>query len=324
MKAGLLFIGVAVLLFVANYLLGKRGPRKESPAVTKKTVATEPKKNIFGHYAPPPLPEFAAVKIKPPVADFHVRDDEARVYFQVPAPGEADPILNELMIEEAVEVVREKSHALPMSQVRQVAAFGTSANGPILFGRTNLVTPGQLPPRSEAPSILNLTAIAADPLATDFGAEVEPPPGIEVHAKPDTLAPLDTELRLPKAVTVGLRAQGIDPATMTAGQLLVGMIRLVGYAVEPGPVSGTYLATRGGETTFIREDPYRPGGYPEVDSKTLDSFAFEYVASQAARGIFVSEKYGPFEIYDRERRDPRIRFITRERLQNLVDGLSLG
>jgi hypothetical protein len=40
--------------------------------------------------------------------------------------------------------------------------------------------------------------------------------------------------------------------------------------------------------------------------------------------MYVSEKYGPFEIYDMERREPRIRFITRERLQKFVEAVSLG
>ena len=37
----------------------------------------------------------------------------------------------------------------------------------------------------------------------------------------------------------------------------------------------------------------------------------------------VSDKFSPFEVYERERREPRIRFVTRERLQKFVDALSL-
>ena len=39
--------------------------------------------------------------------------------------------------------------------------------------------------------------------------------------------------------------------------------------------------------------------------------------------MLVTEKYGPFMVYDKERREPRVRFITRERLQTFVDGFSL-
>lgn len=322
MKAGIIFIGVAILLFVINHFVGKSRPKPGRP--NRQADDTGPKKNIFGHYAPPPLPDVAAVKIRPPMVDFHVVGEEARVFFSVVAPPEPDDVLVELMVDEAVEVVREKSHALPMSHVTQVTAYGVGEGGPVVLGGTRLSTPGQLPPRSDVHAILNLSAIAADPLANDFGAETAPPPGIEIHPKPDTLVPLDQELRLPRAVLTGLRAQGIDPSTMTGGEFLVGMIRLVGYQVDPGPAPGTFLASRGGETTFIREDPYRAGDHPEVDSKMLDAFSFEFAASQAAKGIFVSEKYGPFEIHDRERRNPRLRFLTRERLQHLVDGLAIG
>ena len=44
----------------------------------------------------------------------------------------------------------------------------------------------------------------------------------------------------------------------------------------------------------------------------------------ADKELLITEKFSPFEIYDRERREPRMRFITRERLQDFVDALVLG
>ncbi len=46
--------------------------------------------------------------------------------------------------------------------------------------------------------------------------------------------------------------------------------------------------------------------------------------SGADRGLMVSDKFGPFEVYERERREPRVRFVTRERLQGFVDALTVG
>ena len=40
--------------------------------------------------------------------------------------------------------------------------------------------------------------------------------------------------------------------------------------------------------------------------------------------LFVSDKYGAFAMHDVERRDPRMRFVVRERLQRTIDYLALG
>jgi hypothetical protein len=306
-------IVIALILFVVGFLTRKKRPVPEAAAKPSRMRRT-----------PPPAPMVPVTHIRPPVSDFHVHGDEARVFFAVTAPPEPDDVLNELLVGEAVEIVREKAHSLPISQVNHVVAFGNSAEGATEMGRTTLDTPGQLPVRSEVPSILNLAGIALDPLADDFGAEPPVVPETVVRIKEDRLGPLIDELRLPKAVDIGLRAQGIDPATMTAGQLLLGMLALVGYESEPGPVANTHIVTRDKTRFFVRQDDYRPDDHPEVALEALDRFAFEFQASQADRGLYVSEKYGPFAVYDRERRDPRVRYLTRERLQNLIDGLAIG
>jgi hypothetical protein len=256
------------------------------------------------------------------VAEFHVAGEEARVTFDVPVPDEGDPVLEELLTHEAVEVVREKRHTLPIDQVTEVVAL--AGRPPREVGRVELEEPGRLPPRPEMPPLLNLTHIAADPLEAE--REEGPPqvPGTVTPVREDTLGPAGAELRLPKAVETGLRAQGIDPRTMGAGELVTGLLPLVGYVVTPGPAENTYYAEKGGQRTYIRVDPYRPGDHPEVDSETIQRFMIEFQTAGAQRGLLVSDKYGPFELYQRERRDPRVRFVTRERLQGLVDALALG
>ena len=49
----------------------------------------------------------------------------------------------------------------------------------------------------------------------------------------------------------------------------------------------------------------------------------EFVNSGADRGLLISDKFSPFGVYEREKREPRIRFVTRERLQKFIDALSL-
>ncbi len=314
MELGIPLILVAVVLFAVGWATRKKKPQPEG----------KPQKPSRLRGVPPAPPEIEVAHPRPPVAEFHVVDDEARVIFSVAAPPEPDDVLSELLVGEAIEVTREKQHSLPMSQVNHVVAFGTSSEGPVEMGRATLETPGQLPVRSMVPSILNLSSIAADPLAGRFDEEPPTPPETVMRVREDILPPLSNELRIPKAIDTGLRAQGVDPATMTAGQLVTGMLSLVGYRIEPGPVPGTHFASKGGSRTFIRQDDYQPGGHPEVDSEAINRFAFEFQASQAERGLYVSEKFGPFEIYNRERRDPRVRFVTRERLQNLIDALAMG
>lgn len=260
---------------------------------------------------------------RPRVNDLHVRDTEARVWFDVPVPDGGDEVLSELLVHEAVEVVREKQASLPMAQVTDVVALAGKGDAATEMGRTTLETPGELPPRPSAPPMLNFSHIASDPLDAEIAGEGSVPETV-APVRGDTLAPIDQELRLPKAIDTGLRAQGIDPATMTAGDLVTGMLRLVGYDVQEGVNENTFLAHKGGQTTFIRVDPYQPDDPPEVSSETIRGFMIEFESSRSDRGLLVSEKYGPFEVYEKERREPRVRFVTRERLQKMVDAMALG
>jgi hypothetical protein len=310
------FIIVAGVLFGVSMLMSRR--RK---ALEKELGIVRPGRKARPQ-PPAPPPTFEAVFLRPAVAGFHVEGETARVRFDVPLPAEPDDILAELLTDEAIEVVREKRHSLPLSGLREVIAL--AGRGEVKeVGRATLETPGVLPPRSEVLSILNLSAIAKDPLERHFEDGHGQVPETTTSVPKDDLVPLSQELRLPKAVATGLRAQGIDPDTMSAGDLVTGLLRLFGYAVSSTGAGG-YFAERGGEKTYIVEDRYRSGDHPELDEHALRRFVIEFSTSGAQRGMLVSEKYGPFEIYDMERRNPKVRFITRERLQRFVDGLSLA
>ncbi len=49
----------------------------------------------------------------------------------------------------------------------------------------------------------------------------------------------------------------------------------------------------------------------------------DFVSAGADQGLLVTDKFAPFGIYDRERRDARMRFVTRERLQKFINALAL-
>jgi hypothetical protein len=310
---GVALIIIAVVLFGVGLLLRRGRPEQAESAepVTRRRGA-------------PAEPELDVVHPRPKVAEMHVVGEEARVTFDVPVPDEHDEVLSELLLHEAVEVVREKQHTLPMSDVHAVVAFAGRGDSVREIGRRALDTPGELPPVTTAPSMLNLSTIAADPLDHQFEDHVDHVPQSSAPAREDRLPTIGAELSIPKAVDTGLRAQGIDPASMSASELVTGMLALVGYHVAPGVADGTYMATKGGTKTFIREDLYTAGDHPEVDDEAIRRFVAEFQTAGADRGLFVSEKYAPFGVYERERRDPRVRFVTRERLQKMVDSLALS
>ena len=86
-------------------------------------------------------------RLRPPYREFHVRGEDALVYFDAPVPvGGADDVLQDLLVKEAVEVVREKrSHDLPIDDVTTVRAFGRRDHQDVEVGSVSLETPGQLP-----------------------------------------------------------------------------------------------------------------------------------------------------------------------------------
>lgn len=312
MEIGIPLIIVALVLFVVGMLLR----RQRAQRAEFLSQADDTKK---GDEADVDL-----TRPRPKVAELHVLDNEAQVTFNVPVPDEPDDVLTELLVNEAIEVVREKRHSLPMGGVTAVVALAGRPGSVREVGRAKLDTPGELPPRTEVPPLLNLSHIAADPLEADLAQDGADVPGTVTPVREDTLRPLIEEIRIPRAVETGLRTQGVDPSSMSAGELVTGMLSLVGYQVTPGIAELTYFAQKGGQRTFIREDPYQAGDHPEVDSDTIRRFMIEFGASGADRGLFVSEKYGPFEVYEKERREPRVKFVTRERLQKLIDALALG
>ena len=69
---------------------------------------------------------------------------------------------------------------------------------------------------------------------------------------------------------------------------------------------------------------HAPGEYPELSEQVINEFMVDYVSSGADRGILVSDKYAPFSIYDKERRESRVKYISRERLQHFVDSLMVS
>ncbi|MDE0675356.1 MAG: hypothetical protein F4Z79_03040 [Acidimicrobiia bacterium] len=258
----------------------------------------------------------------PNLHDLSVSGDAIQVTFGVPMV-EDDPILADLLCYYALEAVRRARQTLPLEGLGRVEVFVLHREESKQVGSVDFEEPGKLPENFPVPEIVGLAEATRDPLDSDFvaaGASATPTPPTQGEA----LAPLAEFLTIPAKVSAALRLQGVDPADMTAGALVRAILALRGYTVSPGPDSATFHARKGVATVMVREVPHPPDGHPELTEGDMRRFVMDMAGSRMARGMLVTEKYGPFSVYEWERRDSRIRFVTRERLQKAIDALALG
>jgi hypothetical protein len=259
-----------------------------------------------------------------PLESFHVAHGEARVTFDVPLDDEDDDVLNELLLGEAVEVVRQKRHTLPIDEVREIVVFA-GRDKVREVARHRLPASGELPPPMHDLGV-SFTTIAHDPFAAHFEERDESGVtfGTVANVPEDDLPPLVDELRIPKGLDRGLRALGADPANLGGPDFVIALLRLFGYSVAEQAYEGSYMATKDGQSTFIATDAYKSGDYPELQENVIRRFLGEFSSSAANRGMLITDKYGPFLIHEIETNQPKVRFITRERIQKFIDSMALG
>ena len=257
-----------------------------------------------------------------PVAEFHVQGDEARVVFDVPLPDEDDEVLNGLLMDEAYEVVREKRHTLPIDGVTAIVV--SAGRGEVReVGRVQLPSPGELPEPVQA-DMLNLTHVAKDPFASQFEVDHSVQYETTVNIPQDELGPWQEELRIPAGLERGMRARGIDPEAVSGPDFVLAVLEMFDYSVRPLAEANTYMATKDGVQIFIRNESHQKGEHPELAESVIRRFVVEVSSSGAKFGMLITDKYGPFMMHDIETRDPRIRFITRERGQGFIDSMALS
>jgi hypothetical protein len=225
------------------------------------------------------------------------------------------------LVDEAVEVVREKRHILPIDEVDEIVV-SAGRGDPREIGRTKLPAPGQLPTAIQ-PDMLNLTHIARDPFARQFEDDITTHVETQVQVPEDDLGPIGKELRIPMGLERGLRTRGVDPTTASGPDLILALLEMFGYEVNP-QVDGTFIAIKDNVKTFIRVESHVPGSHPELDEQVVQKFIVEFGTAGAARGLLISDKLGPFMIHDIEAGNPRIRFVTRQRIQRFIDSMALG
>ncbi len=306
LAVGGLILVVLIIAVARGFQTGRFG---SGSAALEESAATEP---------------IVADRIRPDVADFHVRGEEASVHFAVPLPAEPDDALVELLLHEAIEVVREKRHTLPISQVTRVIAVGRRDGQDVEVGSVDLETPGELPPPSVPEHLVRASRVDFDPIGEFSATAPTTAPDLGSAPSRETLGPIGGELRLVSGLEATLRAQGVDPATMTAGDLVVAILRNSGHTLAAGADDSTFDAAKAGVRTMVRVIDHEVGEYPELGEKPITGFLYDFATSGADRGLLVTDKYCPFGVYERERREPRVRFLSRERLQQFVDAAALS
>lgn len=279
-----------------------------------------------GDLAAPEEP--ADARPRPKVADFHVQGDTATVSYDVPLPpGEVDEHLRDLLLHDAALVVRDKSEAgLPIDQVHRVRANGLRDGEYVEAGVLDLVEPGVVPVLAAPDLVPHAATGGFDPLAHIAEQEFEVQPGIAAPRPEEGLEPIGAELELSRGVEASLRAAGIDPRTAGLEDITLGLLAMGGYSVSPAGGKGDasmYLAHSGGEETLVEVLPHRAGEHPELSEQALNEFGVSFAEQNPTRAMLITDKFGPYAIYERERRNPKCKFITRERLQAFVDGFAL-
>jgi hypothetical protein len=264
------------------------------------------------------------VGVQAPLESFHVVGDEARVTFDVPLGDGPDEVLNDLLADQAVEVVRQKRHSLPIDEVAHIVVF--AGRGDVReVARRKLHEPGVLP--DQLPDAgMSFSHFAHDPFAAPFEGETDHSVHYETRSETptDELGPIASELKIPDGLNRGMRALGTDPAQLSAPDLVLTLLRMFGYGVTEQAYAGSFMAVKGGVSTYIETDTYSAGDYPELDEKIIRRFLADFGSSGADRGMLVSDRYSPFSIYDIEAKQPKVRFVTRERVQRFIDSMALG
>lgn len=273
-----------------------------------------------------PLPQRPA----PMVTGFHVKGDTARTLFSVPlGDAPAGDHLTDLLCANAVEYLRtKKADGLPLDGIHHIEVSAMRGEDPEVVCTIDLPDPGELPD----PRLNILVELEHDPIAHVASIVADTTVSTSV---PDTktLEPVSEFIELSGPTEAHLRSIGVDPTDMVLKDLVIGLLRVSGYEVTIGRSgvsvgsegkASIYGLQHGGQNTVLTVYPHEVGSYPELDEKILSEFAVGVAQINPDVAILVTDKYGPYAMYEREKRDNRLVFITRERLQAFVDSFGIS
>ncbi|KAA3636935.1 MAG: hypothetical protein DWP92_08780 [Armatimonadetes bacterium] len=271
-------------------------------------------------------PTVGSTAIGPSVSKFHVRGETAFAVFDVPlGESEAGQHLIDLLSMAAVEYVRSRSaQGLPLDGVHRIDVSAMRAGQPESIAVVELPSPGVLPAPVHRTQAGGSLIAALNEVVADSSVSAKP-------AARDTLEPVASFVELTGPSEARLRMVGVDTSTMSLAELTDGLLRAGGYTISASdrvmttaPAASVQMATKPGERVAVVVLPHTEGDYPEVGEKVFGEVAVLAGQTDAQRVMLVSDKFGPYSMYERERRDKRLVFVTRERLQAFVDSFGLS
>ncbi len=270
-----------------------------------------------------------AVGPGPAVASFHVVGDTAITEFKAPL-GTAEPgqHLIDLLSLAAVEFLHAKQReGLPLSDVAKIDVRAMRGSEP------ESVAVIELPEKGELPTVSSMGTVA-EPAVDPLGEMAKVVADTSVVATPTTtgeLPAVSSFIQFGGPTEASLRAMGVDTSDLTLHDLVVGLFNVSAYEVLPRREGTPEVAgaealrlIRAGKSTTVVILPHAAGDYPEVGDKVFTELSLLAGQVQGDDVLFISDKFGPYSMYERERRDKRILFVTRERLQAFVDSFGLG
>jgi len=258
--------------------------------------------------------------------DFKVEGATAHVYFDTHVPdGGPDAMLTSLMGREAMRVFEGKAGHLPLAKVKHVAAHGRQAGQPVLVTTMDVKKPvemNRLDAQTKGDIVMagDVAIAGHDPLGTLHAMELGRGGGYRGGG--DELPPLSEELEIPAKVIEAVAGPGGSVLGMRLEDFITGLLRTTGYGIVE-EADGTKRAAKGGTTTYLQFVEHVPGSHPELDERAVDAFIMKFMSSHADRGMLFTAKYGPYAIYEKERRNDKVKFMTRERLQAFVDSVAM-
>lgn len=273
-----------------------------------------------------PLPK----RPQPLVTDFHVKGDTARALYSVPlGDAPAGEHLTELLCSSAIEYVRSRSaDGLPLDGVRHIEVSAMRGDAAEVVGTVDLPDVGVLPDADDsvlAEPLHDPIAVLAEVVAD--ASVVTPTQGTQA------LEPLANFVELSGPTEAHLRSIGVDTSEMSLEDLVIGLLRVTGYQVSVGRTGfslgaeGTaaiFGLQRSGQSTVLAILEHVDGTHPELEEKILSQFAVGVAQTNPDIAILVTDKYSPYAMYAREKRDKRLVFVTRERLQAFVDSFGIA
>lgn len=260
-----------------------------------------------------------------PEHDFHVVDNEIKIDFDAPLPAEgADDVLSELLSHHAVEIINDRiRRGQPLAGIPTAQITAKRLGESVTVATLDLGEPDEVIEIDMPVLLPRGSSTGYDPLARFGDGEDANVLVLAENRAPDDLAPIGTELHLTVGVAAGLRSMGTDPETMTVAELGRGLLDMAGYLVS-ARADGTYVASGKATSTFVSFVEHKAGDHPELSHQAVVRFLVAFARARTERGMLITDKYGPYEIYKKERSNPDCYFITRERLQGFVDSVALG